>query len=132
MSPLIANGRVSWFNLGKKFGFVERETGLGDAVLHVSVLKEAGHVSIPAGTTLRVNGEPERGRHRVSEVQAVDTSTAQPCEPPPVVRKTAAPPTMRVIEVTRHKTSFRLVPAMSRSSPRRVLIIAEQVQRVRL
>ena len=127
MSPLIANGRVSWFNLGKKFGFVERETGLGNAVL-----KEAGHVSIPAGTTLRVNVEPERGRHRVSEVQAVDTSTAQPCEPPPVVRKTAAPPTMRVIEVTRHKTSFRLVPAMCRSSPRRVLIIAEQVQRVRL
>src|SRR5215208_997446 len=110
MSPLIANGRVSWFNLGKKFGFVERETGLGNAVL-----KEAGHVSIPAGTTLRVNVEPERGRHRVSEVQAVDTSTAQPCEPPPVVRKTAAPPTMRVIEVTRHKASFRLVPAMSPS-----------------
>jgi len=114
MSPLIANGRVSWFNLGKKFGFVERETGLGDAVLHVSVLKEAGHVSIPAGTTLRVNGEPERGRHGVSEVQAVDTSTAQPCEPPPVARKTAARPTMRVIEVTRLKD---VVPARASHEP---------------
>src|SRR5215211_3695492 len=43
MSPLIANGRVSWFNLGKKYGFVELERGMGDAFLHVSVLKEAGY-----------------------------------------------------------------------------------------
>jgi cold shock protein len=92
MSPLIANGRVSWFKLDKKFGFVELERGLGDAFLHVSVLKEAGYVSISAGTTLRVKVEPERGRQRIVEVLSVDTSTANPGEAPPVVRKTAAPP----------------------------------------
>ena len=92
MSPLIANGRVSWFKLDKKFGFVELERGLGDAFLHVSTLKEAGYVSVPAGTTLRVKVEPERGRQRIVEVLSVDTSTANPGEAPPVVRKTAARP----------------------------------------
>ena len=80
MSPRIVSGRVSWFNLDKKFGFVELERGLGDAFLHVSALKEAGYVSVPAGR------RPDR--------------------------------TMRVIEVTRHEMSFRLMPAskVSRAS----------------
>jgi CspA family cold shock protein len=51
---MIASGRVSWFKLDKKFGFVELEEGIGDAFLHVSVLKAAGYVTIPAGSTLRV------------------------------------------------------------------------------
>src|SRR5215208_6972355 len=92
MTALTANGRVSWFNLGKKFGFVELEGGVDDAFLHVSVLKEAGYVSVPAGTTLRVKVEHERGRQRVVEVLTVDTSTANPGELPPVVRKTVARP----------------------------------------
>jgi cold shock protein len=92
MTPLIANGRVSWFNLGKKFGFVELEGGVGDAFLHVSTLKEAGYVSVPAGTTMQVRVESEHGRQRVVEVLTVDTSTAWPGEPPPVVRKTVARP----------------------------------------
>ena len=93
MSPLIANGRVSWFNLGKKFGFVELHRGMRDAFLHVSVLKEAGYVSVPAGTTLRVRVEHEPGRQRIVEVLTVDTSTAWPGEPPAVVRK---PPAYKV------------------------------------
>ena len=48
MSYMIAWGRVSWFKLDKKFGFVELEEGMGDAFLHVSVLKAAGYVTIPA------------------------------------------------------------------------------------
>jgi CspA family cold shock protein len=92
MTPLIAKGRVSWFNLGKKFGFVELESGMGDAFLHVSVLKEAGYVSVPAGTTLRVKVEHERGRQRIVAVLSVDASTANPGEPPPVVRKAVARP----------------------------------------
>ena len=62
---MIATGRVSWFKLDKKFGFVALEDGDGDAFLHVSVLKAAGYVSIPAGTRLQVRLEQERGRLRV-------------------------------------------------------------------
>jgi CspA family cold shock protein len=80
-------GRVSWFKLDKKFGFVELEDGSGDAFLHMSVLKAAGYVSIPAGTTLVVSVEHEQGRRRVVEVLDVDTSTARPGEPAAVPRK---------------------------------------------
>ena len=45
-------GRVSWFKLDKKFGFVELEEGRGDAFLHVSVLKAAGYVTVPAARPL--------------------------------------------------------------------------------
>ena len=80
-------GRVSWFKLDRKFGFVKLDGGAGDAFLHVAVLKPAGYVSVPAGTTMRVRVEQEQGRVRVVEVLSVDTSTARPGEPAPVLRK---------------------------------------------
>ena len=86
---MIELGRVSWFKLDKKFGFVELEGGVGDAFLHVSVLKAAGYVSIPAGTTVRVRLENQSGRRRVIEVVEIDTSTALKGEPAPVKRKNA-------------------------------------------
>lgn len=84
---MIATGRVSWFNLQKKMGFVKLDNGESDAFLHVSVLKAAGYVSVPAGTTLRVKIELDGNRPRVAEVLSVDTSTANPGEPGPVRRK---------------------------------------------
>jgi CspA family cold shock protein len=86
---MIALGRVSWFKLDKKFGFVELEGGVGDAFLHVSVLKAAGYVSIPAGTTIRVRFEIQSDRRRVIEILEIDTSTALKGEPAPVKRKHA-------------------------------------------
>jgi CspA family cold shock protein len=86
---MIASGRVSWFKLDKKFGFVELEGGIGEAFLHVSVLKAAGYVTIPAGTKIRVRLETQSGRRRVVEVLEVDTSTALEGEPAPVKRKNA-------------------------------------------
>jgi CspA family cold shock protein len=88
---MIASGKVTWFKLDKQFGFVELDGGAGDVFLHVSALKAAGYVSLPAGTTLRVRIAEERGRRRVAEVLHVDTSTARPGEAPPVVRKNSAP-----------------------------------------
>ena len=89
MSPVVASGRVIWFSVEKKFGFVELDEGR-DAFLHVSVLKEAGYVAVPAGATLRVRVEQEPRRRRVVAVLSVDTSTARPGEPAPVLRKAAA------------------------------------------
>lgn len=87
---MIATGRVSWFNLDKKFGFLELEDGSADAFLHMAVLKRAGYVCVPRGTTMRVEiaEEPSGRRHRVVEVLAVDTTSARAGELPPVLRKT--------------------------------------------
>jgi CspA family cold shock protein len=84
---MTASGRVSWFKLDKKIGFLELDDGSGDAFLHLSVLKPAGYVSVPAGTTMRVRIEHEQGRRRVVEVLHVDTSSARPGEPRPVLTK---------------------------------------------
>jgi CspA family cold shock protein len=80
-------GRVIWFRLDKKFGFVELEGGNGEVFLHIFVLKMAGYVSVPAGTLLDVNVERHDGRQRVVKVLRVDTSTADPGEPLPVFRR---------------------------------------------
>jgi CspA family cold shock protein len=82
----VVTGTVSWFDLDKKFGFVALSDGSGDVFLHMSVLKEAGYVWIPRGTTMRVRLE-DRGKRRVAEVLEVDTSTAQPGENEPILRK---------------------------------------------
>jgi len=65
---------------------VELEGGIGDVFLHVSVLKAAGYVTIPAGSTIRVRLETQSHRLRVVEVLDIDTSTALKGEPAPVKR----------------------------------------------
>ena len=84
---MIATGRVLWFELEKKFGFVALDGGLGDAFLHVSVLKSAAYVSVPAGTTVRVRIDVSKGKRRVAELLEIDTSTATDAEPDPVKKR---------------------------------------------
>jgi CspA family cold shock protein len=87
---LIVTGTVARFDVGKQFGFVALGDGSRDAFLHMSVLKEAGYVWIPRGTTMRVRLEDDKGRHRVVEVLDVDTSTARPGDGEAVRRKPKA------------------------------------------
>ena len=78
-------GTVAWFDLAKQFGFL----GLsgGDAFLRMSVLKKAGYVWIPRGTTMRVRIEEKWGKRQVAEIFEIDTTTAQNGEKAPVLRK---------------------------------------------
>ena len=80
-------GAVAWFDLTKQFGFVALEGGHGDAFLHMAVLKEAGYVWLPRGTTVWVRVEPDRGKQRVAEVLEIDTSTARLGENEAIRRK---------------------------------------------
>ena len=84
---MIGTARVRWFSLDKKFGFVSLDSPAVDAFLHLSVLKSAGYGSVPAGTTLRVRVEEDRGRQRIMEVLSADTRTAWAGEPAPVRTK---------------------------------------------
>jgi len=93
---MITSGTVAWFDLKKQFGFVAL-TGGGDAFLHMSVLKAAGHVWVPRGTTMQVRVEADRGKPKVVEVLEVDTSTARLGEGEAILRKPRAlqdPPEM--------------------------------------
>jgi cold shock protein len=79
-------GTVAWFDLTKQFGFLGLSGG-GDAFLHMSVLKKAGYVRIPRGTTMRVRIEEKWGKRQVAEIFEIDTTTAQDGEKDPVLRK---------------------------------------------
>jgi len=83
------SGTVAWFDLVRKFGFVALNGG-GDVFLHMSVLKAAGYVWVPRGTTMQVRVEVDRGRPKVVEVLSVDTNTAKPGEGEPLLRKPKA------------------------------------------
>jgi cold shock CspA family protein len=87
MEDMIATGRVSWFDNRKQFGFVKLDDRLGDAFLHMDVLKVGGYYFVPRGTSVQVRVEPDCGKYRVVEILNVDISTAQHGEPPPLVRK---------------------------------------------
>ena len=68
---------VKWFNPEKGFGFVELTDGSGDVFMHARALEAAGHESVDPGATLTVRvGIGQKGR-QVTEVVAVDASTAE-------------------------------------------------------
>jgi CspA family cold shock protein len=81
MVKSVSAGQLSWFNREKRFGFVNLDSGLGDAFLHIDPLHAAGFEALPRGTTLRVLVTPDRGKHRVVEILHVDVSTARTGEP---------------------------------------------------
>jgi CspA family cold shock protein len=85
--PDVTRGRVTAFDLKKKYGFVAVDGAQDEAFLHISILKSAGYVTVPVGTTMEVRTEVEGRRLRVIEVLSIDTRTAMPGEPMPVKRK---------------------------------------------
>ncbi len=98
---------MKWFNGEKGFGFVELTDGSGEAFLHISVVEAAGHTALESGTTLTVRvGQGAKGP-QITEITAVDASTAEPSRggprfgsrPPPRERSFDRPPTGPAEEV---------------------------------
>lgn len=82
-------GRVKWFNATKGFGFVTTEIGSGDAFLHITVLRQAGHEDIAPGVTLGCHATKGPKGLQVMRITSVDLSTAGPM---PRADTPAAPP----------------------------------------
>ncbi|TWT11806.1 cold-shock protein [Reyranella sp. CPCC 100927] len=75
-------GRVKWFNATKGFGFVTTESGGGDAFLHITVLRQAGHEDIAPGVTLGCHATKGPKGLQVMRITSVDLSTAGPMPRP--------------------------------------------------
>jgi CspA family cold shock protein len=74
---------VKWFNPEKGFGFVVPTDGSADAFLHIGTLERSGHAAVAPGATLQVRiGQGQKGP-QVTEVIAVDNSTATAAVAPP-------------------------------------------------
>jgi CspA family cold shock protein len=76
------HGRVKWFNATKGFGFVTTESGPGDAFLHITVLRQAGHEDIAPGVTLGCHATKGPKGLQVMRITSVDLSTAGPMPRP--------------------------------------------------
>lgn len=83
-------GRVKWFNATKGFGFVTTESGTGDAFLHITVLRQAGHEDIAPGVTLGCHATKGPKGLQVMRITSVDLSTAGPM-PRPEAQPAATP-----------------------------------------
>ena len=61
-------GHVKWFDIDKGFGFLVREDGGGDALLHANVLKNFGRTSVSEDTKIEFEFlETDKGR-QVSKI----------------------------------------------------------------
>lgn len=82
-----AKGTVKWFDPVKGYGFLIVE-GVGDVLLHRSVLEEAGHAAIGEGAILDVEIVQRRNAAEVRRLHAVVDlgPNAPPREAPPVRR----------------------------------------------
>jgi CspA family cold shock protein len=74
-TPPTVEAAVKWYKDDKGFGFVELENGQGDAFLHATALRSAGHETIQPGAKLRVIVTSGVKGPQVARVLSVDTST---------------------------------------------------------
>jgi CspA family cold shock protein len=79
------SGVLKWFDMTRGFGFlVADEDGVGDILIHFSVLRPHGRRSLPEGARLEcIASLRERGL-QASEILSIDLTNA--VEPPPKVR----------------------------------------------
>jgi len=80
------SGHIKWFDVAKGYGFiVPDETGLGDVLLHVSVLQRCGFQSAPEGA--RISCAVKKGTNGLQAIHvhmldlATVTSSAQASPP---------------------------------------------------
>jgi CspA family cold shock protein len=69
---------VKWFNPTKGFGFVQPSDGSGDAFLHISVIEQSGHRSLPEGATIVCDLSAGQKGPQVAEVYSVESLPATP------------------------------------------------------
>ena len=69
-------GKVKWFNPAKRFGFIELSDGSGDAFVHATRLAGLGISTLQPGETLELRVAPGERGPVVTEIIAVDSSTA--------------------------------------------------------
>ena len=75
-------GTLKWFDVTRGFGFlVPDESGIGDVLIHFSVLQPLGRRSLPEGTRVEAIAVRRDRGYQAREIVSLDTSTA--IEPAP-------------------------------------------------
>ncbi len=85
----IVEGTVKWFDAVRGYGFMVAGDGLGDVLLHFTVVREAGRRSLPEGATVRAAAVArDRGR-QARRILSIDLATAIGPDPEAVAQRAA-------------------------------------------
>jgi len=85
----IVAGRVKWFDATRGFGFLTGDDGVGDILVHFSVLRDHGRRTLPEGAYVTcIASRRDRGL-QARRVVAIDLTTATGPDPDMVARRAA-------------------------------------------
>lgn len=73
---VLAHGTVKWFDATRGFGFVIGDNGLGDVLIHFSVLRDHGRRTLPEGARVVCEAVPRDRGLQARRVLEIDLSTA--------------------------------------------------------
>jgi CspA family cold shock protein len=73
-AALPVSGKVKWYDLNRRYGFVELSDGSGDAFLHATALAGFGNLALRAGDTIELLVTPGERSPQVTEVVRVLSS----------------------------------------------------------
>ena len=94
-------GKVKWYSSVKRYGFVELSDGSGDAFLHATALASSGISTLRPGETLELQVAPGERGPQVTQILAVDTSTAAP--PRPLPKSSSSPSDRHLSKASLHE-----------------------------
>jgi CspA family cold shock protein len=69
-------GTVKWFNSGKGYGFIERDSGT-DVFVHYSGIRGEGHRNLNEGSKVEFNVEADTKGPRAIDVVSLSGGTAE-------------------------------------------------------
>jgi len=69
-------GRIKWFDVSKGYGFVVPDNGLGDILLHVTVVRRDGFQTVAEGARIICEVQQRDKGYQVFKVLSIDDSTA--------------------------------------------------------
>lgn len=84
---LRVSGTVKWFDLIRGFGFMVGDDGIGDVLIHFSVLRDHDRRSLPEGARLICDAVRRARGLQARQVHEIDLSTAIGPDPDMVARR---------------------------------------------
>lgn len=70
------SGKVKWFDIAKGYGFIVPDNGMGDVLLHVTVLRRDGYQCVFEGARIVCEAQPRNKGWQVYRIISIDDSTA--------------------------------------------------------
>jgi len=71
-------GTLKWFDAVKGYGFIIPDDGTDDILLHYSVLRDVGQLTLPEGTRINCKVVIRSKGKQATEILEIDTSSAVP------------------------------------------------------